>query len=379
MVKSDRTPVTGIVEQLLSEGYRFNFFQAVRLLELWESKSAPVGHDSAPHLEVVRFGAHPSVEFPASQIFDIEPREDSDHPTKMTVTFFGMFGPIGALPLHYTEMILERAAKKDRVLLEFLDLFNHRLISLFYRAWEKYQFWIVGERALLQERLATQAGEEQLRAFVLDQRPLLDPLGQILLSLVGLGSPATRYSVPMRDRLEPRTEISDQTWRFYAGLLSLRNRPAVNLERMLSDHFGLQFKLQSLCGRWLQLERQDQTRLSRGGNTKLGQETVAGRKVWEVQGKFRLCIGPLSYDQFCSFLPIGHAHQPLTQMTRFYVGQHLDFDLDLQLLTSEIPKLRCGDRTGIGARLGWNSWLNTRRFGTSVASVKLRPNDEREE
>ena len=221
-----------------------------------------------------------------------------------------------------------------------------------------------------------QAGAEQFRAFVLDQRPQLDPLGQILLNLVGLGSPATRYFLRRRDQLQPRTEIADQTWRFYAGLLSQRHRPAISLEAMLTDHFAWPVCVRPLRGRWLQLELADRTRLTRGWNTRLGQETVAGQKVWEVQGKFRLQIGPLNYDQFCSLLPIGSAHRPFAQLTRFYVGQHLDFDLDLHLRTSEIPALRCGDKVGIGPRLGWNTWLRTRGFVKGTASVSLRPYDD---
>lgn len=376
MTQPDQITASSVIGQLLSEGYRFNFFQAVRLLELWEAERAPVGHDAAPQQEVVRFGSHASVEFPASQIDDIAAARDETHPARMTVNFFGLIGPVSALPQHYTEIVLERLARKDRVLLEFLDLFNHRLISLFYRAWEKYQFWIMGERAIHQDRRAAQAGPEALRSFVLDQRPQLDPIGQILLSLSGLGSPATRYVLPHRDKLEPRTEIADQTWRFYAGLLSHRHRPAINLEAMLADHFAWSVRVRPLCGRWLQLERADRTRLTRGWNTRLGMETVAGQKVWEAQGKFRLQIGPLNYDQFCSLLPIGSAHRPFTQLTRFYAGLHLDFDLELQLRTIEIPALHCGDKGGIGPRLGWNTWLKARTFTTAIASVMLRPYDD---
>ncbi|WP_010585391.1 type VI secretion system baseplate subunit TssG [Schlesneria paludicola] len=370
---------TGVIALLLSEGYRFNFFQAVRLMERWQSSFEPVGHDSVPHREVVRFSSYASLEFPASQIRNIDQRKDLSHPARMVVTFMGLTGPVSALPQHYTEIVVERLQRKDHALLEFLDLFNHRLVSLFYRAWEKYQFWILSERALQQEQIAVQLGREQHRSFVVDQRPKLDPIGQILLSLAGLGSPATRYSLPERDRLEPRTEVPDQTWRFYAGLLSHRHRPACGLESILSDHFAWSVKVRPLSGRWLQLENDDRTRLQRGWNTKLGQETVAGKKVWEAQGKFRLQIGPLDYEQFCSLLPIGAAHRPLVQISRMYAGQHLDFDLDLQLRTSEIPKLRCGEKSGIGARLGWNTWLNTRQFQTTLASVKLRSYDDRSE
>ena len=105
-------------------------------------------------------------------------------------------------------------------------------------------------------------------------------------------------------------------------------------------------------------------------------EVVAGRKVWDVQGKFRLQIGPLNYAQFCNLLPIGSGHRPLVQITRFYVGQHLDFDTELELIAEEIPDLRAGDKSGIGPRLGWNTWLKSRSSSNSVATVRIRNYDE---
>ncbi|MBM4076918.1 MAG: type VI secretion system baseplate subunit TssG, partial [Planctomycetes bacterium] len=269
-----------------------------------------------------------------------------------------------------------RLARKDSALVAFLDLFNHRLVSLFYRAWEKYQFWMSSERMLYEQRQAVEEGESQFRSFVLDQRPRFDPFGEMLLSLVGLGAPSSRYVLSHRDSLQPRTEIADQTWRYYAGLVSNRHRPAVNLESILSDHFQLPVRIRSLCGRWLHLETADQTRLKAGCNSKLGQETVAGKKVWEVQGKYRIEIGPLSYDEFCELLPIGTAHRPVAQIARFFAGFQLDFDIDLQLKTTEIPPLRCGDTSGIGPRLGWNTWLKSRKFDSDTESVKLRPYDD---
>ena len=375
MSASEPLPTTGVIGQLLSDGYRFNFFQAVRLLEMSSPERSAVGRAADPRQEVVRFESLPSVEFPASQIQDVFEGTTPDDPTRMVVTFFGLAGPLGALPQHYTEIILDRIARKDRTLQRFFDLFNHRLISLFYRAWEKYRFWIVGERMLRLERSVAEAGPAKLRSFVLDQRPQLDPLGEVLLCLAGLGSPAARYVLPHSERLQPRTEIPDQTWRYYAGLISQRRRPAVSLQGMLADHFGWPVKLLPLCGRWLQLEPADQTRLRLGCNSRLGVETVAGRKVWEIQGKFRLRIGALSYAQFCDLLPIGTAHAPFVQLTRFYAGAHLDFDCELLLKTSEIPRLRCGDKQGIGPRLGWNTWLPARQRTGEAASVVLQPRE----
>ena len=365
----------GVIGHLLKEAFRFNFFQAVRLLESWQPTRAPVGRDANPGQEAVRFGALPSNDFPASQLYDVKTTDDGNQPPAMTVTFFGMTGPQGALPRHYTELMLERIAKKDRVLKDFLDLFNHRLVSLFYRAWEKYQFWISSERTLRRERQAIEKGPEHIRGFVIDERPQLDPIGEILLALSGLSGAASRYVLPERDHLEPRTDLSDHTFRYYAGMLAQRRRPAVGLEAILSDHFRWPVKVQSLCGRWLLLEPSDRTRLTLGGNTRLGVETVAGQKVWEVQGKFRIHLGPLRYQEFCSLLPIGDAHRPLVQFTRLYAGTELDFDLQLNLRPEEVPSLKCGDKAGIGPRLGWNTWLKTRTQFPQPVAIGLRPYD----
>src|SRR6202012_4572062 len=121
-----------------------------------------------------RFGAHISLGFPASQIQDLLRPKNPDDPSRMIVTFMGLVGPSSALPRYYTEMILERARKKDFTLRDFFDLFNHRLISLFYRAWEKYRVLSAYERAEVRGKQVRQRGREALREFVTVQRPRID-------------------------------------------------------------------------------------------------------------------------------------------------------------------------------------------------------------
>jgi type VI secretion system protein ImpH len=75
---------------------------------------------------------------PASQIQELEFREHA--PPEMTVNFMGLTGPSGALPYTYSELMLERIRAKDHGLAAFFDIFNHRAISLFYRAWQKPRF-----------------------------------------------------------------------------------------------------------------------------------------------------------------------------------------------------------------------------------------------
>ena len=364
-----------LFDVLRREPYRFEFFQAVRVLARAQPERKPVGYDYPPEQEVARFRPHESLKFPASQIHSMAPPAAEGEPDTLDVTFFGLTGPVGALPQHYTEILIERLGRKDRTLRDFLSLFDHRLISLFYRAWEKYRYWLAAERTMSREHEAEAAGPEALRSFVVDERPRLDLFSQILLDLAGLGTPALRYALRNRRDLQPRTAIEDQTFRFYAGLLAQRHRPAVALESMLQDFFGWPVRLKPFCGQWLVLDVEDQTKLVRGGNIELGRTAVAGRKVWDVQSRFRLQVGPLTYDQFCRMLPIGDAWTRFTQLARLYAGQQFDFDVQLLLLKSEVPPCRLEKPKGIGPRLGWNSWIYSKHFDKDVATVTLLARD----
>ena len=147
-------PDAALSAQLFREPWRFEFFQAVRLLEwiAWErapegaAPRAPVGHDEHPQNECARFRVPPTRGFAASEIASLA-QTAPDAPPEMEVNFLGLVGPSGVMPQHYNELVIQRLRRyKDSALRDFLDLFHHRTISLFYRAWEKYRFPVVYER-----------------------------------------------------------------------------------------------------------------------------------------------------------------------------------------------------------------------------------------
>src|SRR5262249_4364848 len=127
--------------------YTFGFFQAIRLLERLCPDRKPVGRFVNPSEEVAHFGANPSLAFPASEIQSLE--ASPGQPARMTVNFMGLTGPLTALPQWYTVLVADRLRANDKALRDFLDIFNHRFISLFYQAWEKYRFPISYERGEL--------------------------------------------------------------------------------------------------------------------------------------------------------------------------------------------------------------------------------------
>ena len=315
---------------LFEEGHLFSFLQAVRLLEAMHPDRTPPGEGIDPASEVVRFRSAVRLDFPPGDVDEVKPA--NGRPAEMTVHVMGLAGVHGPLPPSFTELAMERAFSGDRALRDFLDLFNHRLVSLLYRARKKY-------------------------------RPALDPgapgkgrIASVLLAMVGLGTP----------HLQDRMGIQDRSLLPYAGFLLTKPRPTVGLVRMLEDCFGVKIEIAERKGSWHGLEGGDVTRLGIQ-NHALGTGTVLGSRVWDQAARFEVRLGPLTFEQFRSFLPEGHAHRPFVAVVRFSVREELDFGLRLTLKAEEVPDLRLGH----GSRLGWTSWLKTKPFGCNDSQVSV--------
>lgn len=363
-----------IETKLYEEPYRFGFFQAVRMLLRLAPSGQPVGGDASPRDEVVRFKAHLALHFPPSEIHDLQPPPgDQPGPPRMTASFIGLYGPSGVLPRHYTELMMERARQKDHTLRDFLDLFNHRLISLFHRAWQKYRFWLGYERAEISCQHARQKGPEAFRAFVTEGRRKNDLFSQCLLDLAGMGHGTLRYRGSAPHELVPRHHVADETLRYYAGLFARRHRCAIGLETMLEDYFEVPVKVIQFSGQWLMLDQENQTSLTRlGGNTRLGLDTVVGQRVWDVASKFRVRLGPLDHARFTAFLPSGGSYRPLVDLVRLYAGAQFDFDVQLILKRHEVPScvLGGGERA---VRLGWETWPRAAQLPRDTDDAVITP------
>jgi type VI secretion system protein ImpH len=345
-------------QRLFAEPYAFDFFQAVRLLNRLDPSRVPVGLWGPPESESVRFRAQVSLSFPPSAIADLAPPGSEVRVPVLTQAFFGLTGPSGVLPAYYTDLLLRLEATRvpERAALrEWLDLFTHRLLALFHRAWEKYRFPIIYER---RER---GAGD-------------LDSFSQALFSLVGLGTPSVRgrlvvsreLTVEQTTTQEAVARVEDLALVYYAGLLAHRPRNAIGLEALLSDYFGLTARVSQHVGQWLVLEPADRTRIGADAtHNLLGAGAVLGERVWDVQGKICIHLGPLGYAQFVEFLPDRDpvverkAFFLLAHLVRLYVGQDLDFDVKLILRGDEVPDCVLEETQDVGPRLGWNTWLRS--------------------
>jgi type VI secretion system protein ImpH len=324
-------------EKLHREPYRFEFFQAVRLLERFFPERMSVGRFVQPESEVARFSANPSLAFPASQIQAMEwPAEKA---VQMTVNFMGLIGPEGVLPNPYTSLIIERLRASDSAPRDFLDIFNHRIISLFYQAWRKYRFDVAREQA---ER---------------------DLFSRHLLSLLGMGTEG------LRDRLA----VSDDTLVYYSGLLAQRPRSAHALQQILTDTFDVPVEIEQFAGGWYRLDSEAQCRLSEENSEsdELGFGAVVGDEVWDQQSKVRIVLGPLTLERYADFLPDGKSWEPLRAWVRFFSNDEWDFEVKLVLERRQVPACTLGAEGTAGPQLGWVSWVKSMPFGRDPGDTVL--------
>ena len=325
--------------ELEERPYDADFHLALRRLESLYPDRPRLGEGMRPSDEPVRIGQDPSMAFAPSAIAAFE-RPKEGKAARLAVAFFGLFGPRGALPLHLTEYARDRLRNAgDATFARFVDIFHHRMLALFHRA------WAVAQPTACQDR------------------PAQNRFSLYVGSLFGLG---------LRAVIE-QDEIPDRAKLHYAARLAAPARNAEGLEAMVSDYFGVPAVVQPFIGEWIALPPDARWRLghSREAST-LGSSTIAGARIWQCEHKFRLVVGPLTREQFQEFLPGSDTLATLASLVRAYVGDELDWDARLVLADGESLQLCLGR----GSRLGWNSHLG-RRGGGKVEDLIVNPTSGR--
>jgi len=318
----------------------FDFFQAVRVLTLLHEERG----QAARPVDAVRFKAVSSLAFPASSIASIEQKKGA--PPSMAVTFLGMTGPEGALPAAYTEVAIDRECFGDRSFADFLDIFNHRLVQLFFESWKKHRFFVSYEQAHRRR-----------------QEP--DGFTSALFALIGMGT------VGLRNRLP----LADLGLLHYAGLLAQRPHSAEALRAILQDYFEAPVRIEQFLGRWYALEADEQCCLgAEGPSAQLGNGAVAGDAVWSRQSLVRIVLGPLTIGQFNQFLPDGQRFAKAAALIRWFLGSALEFEIQPVLRREEVPGCRLSDEGG--ARLGWSAWMKTEPFCFDATEAVFREEEQ---
>ncbi len=327
------------LEQVYREPYRYDLFHLLRKIEAMTPHWPRLGLAFRPTDEPLRVGQDAFMNFAQSPVAALVERKKSAAPLLLQRAF-GLLGPNGPMPLHFTEYVRDRRVHHgDETLSRFLDLFTHRFALMFFRAFAQGQP-VIGQDRKEQDRFSHYIG-----------------------SMFGLGDTP----------FEQRDAAPDPVKRFFAGHLASHTRRPDGLAAMLSGYFRLPVTVEPFLGRWMRLPPEDYLRLKpapsvrRGGfnMAALGRGAVLGKCVWDRQHGFRINIGAMSLSSYESFIPGGDGLPALVSLTRQYLGRELDWNLKLVLQKEEVPALRLSR----GLRLGYTSWLGTYRRGKDAADL----------
>lgn len=333
------------------EPWRHGFFMALRRIEAASTGNPRFGEAQRVAEELFRFAQSEDklLNFHASTIDRFEsPTRTS--PGRLFVNGFGLLGPNGPMPQHVTSILRNRARHlTDVAALRFLDIFNHRFLSLLYRAFSA-----------------------SMMTHQLDRRtvePESDTFAPRLSSLVGLSTSTTRHADPLQHRVPL----------YYSGWFIHSSRPAEGLVALLADFFGVRVDIDEFVGRQVEVPASEVARLGRApgtpgwrlGNTQ-GGGAVLGSRVWVCQAAFRLHMGPMDLPTFQRLLPCARGSHRLAEWARLYIGDEFEWEAQLTLRADQVPRVSLGTRTGNGARLGWTTWL-PERTARDRTDVRLHP------
>jgi type VI secretion system protein ImpH len=339
-----KAALTALFAEVEAAPYLFDFFALLRRVESLQPDSPRIGQAARPSQEALRLGQEPDLDFAPAALASFA-YEGGSVP-RLGVRFFGLLGSQGPMPLHLTEYVRERLrSRNDPTLARFLDIFHHRLLSLFYRAWAQSQ------------------------PTAQHDRPADDRFGAWLGATFGLGA-----------ELRTQGELPEAARLFQAGLLGSRSRHPEGLSKLLAQYFDVPVRIEPHTLHWMRIDAAERTRLGHARNrpergvgmpAALGRATTAGHKLRDHQCKFRIALGPLTLAQYVSFLPGGQAWLQLRDWVRQYTGLDLLWDVQLCLARAEMPEPRLGRRVPLGVA----AWLGRTdpKAARDRSDLRLRP------
>lgn len=314
------TERAALLQALAASPSAHGFLATMRAVETLFRDRPRFGRSVRPAQDALRLAQEPSAIFAPSSLAAFEPGAEG-RPSRLLVHFFGLFGPDGPLPLHLTDYARDRRRNaRDPTFQRFADMFHHRALSLFWRAWA------------------------DVRPTISFDRPEEDRFADYVGALIGYGM----------DSLRDRDAMPHLSKLHFAGRFANQTRHAEGLGAILSAFFTMPVRVECFIGAWLTLPEADRTRLGEDPRTgALGRTMLLGGAVWTRQNKFRVVFGPLSLVEYERLLPGGLSFHRLIPIVRNYVGDTLLWDVNLVLKREEVPNTVLG-RFG---RLGWTTWL----------------------
>jgi len=319
-------------QRLRRDPQAFEWLQALLLLEREQPQADSLGSGTSPQAEALKLRGPLTPLFAASQIESLE--EIPGEPLTLISPMFGLGGPDGPLPYAYQEWLQQRARAKDHAPAEFLDLFQHRLLSLLYKVMRKHRIAL---------------------GFT---TPGASPVQAQLRALTGL----------LPKSLQERQAIPDCAVLACTALYADGRRSLAGFAAIVREQFAVAVELSAYEGAWREIPRASRSVMKAGGrNLQLGRSAVAGTRVWDEHAGIRLTLGPLSSAQAGRFLPDGETHPALASLAALYFGP--DLDVKLVLLVRGAGPLQLGRQTPV--LLSWNGGLQ-RQTSLAVQRIETR-------
>lgn len=331
--ESDRLAMlNALLTALTEQPYRFGFYQTLRNLEQLTPDNPRLGDSQQPNHDCIRLGQKPSSLFAPSTLAECYTDKQLAY---LNVYFFGLFGTNGPLPLHLTEFAHSRSHNlHDKTMIDFLNIFHHRFLSLFYRAW---------------------ANKEPTVHY---DRPDSDRFHTYVGALFGIGSPA----------LKNCDEMPDNSKLHFAGYLSSSPHHTFGLVSILRAFFKVPVNIQEYIGEWLKIPKESQTRLGQNKSSgMLGQSTMLGQLNWQRQYKFRLLIGAMPLSDYEALFPKQPTLFLLASIIKNYIGHDLNWEVKLILKKEERPQATLGEY----GQLGLSTWLTNKPTEHDISDLTL--------
>lgn len=303
----------------------YDFFQVVDLIEKQFPGCARVGYRGPCGKEPVRFVGNFSLGFPASDIEHIERfiNVDGELRYRVMVNFLGLYGQSSPLPTWYTEDIVHEELD-DHAVKDFLDLFQHRAVSLLQRCWTKYRYY---------------------REYRPDGS---DPISQWLFALMGVLHPALREG----------TALNWQRLLAYAGIIAMRNHSAPMIRGVMTHYFpDTPIEIEQFIEQMSPIALDQQARLG-AANCLLGEDLTIGESVPDCGSRIKVRMGPLGFARFRQFLPDGDDHAAAKDLVNILLIDQLQCDYELILRKDQIPPFELNENSP--CQLGWSTWLGQR-------------------
>ena len=329
---SARDADTQLIPALLEQPQGFDLFQAISLLERagMADGHAALGTDHGT--EAVRLSSHISLDFDASDVRDARRGAVTGEPYTLSTPVLSLLGQAGPMPSAFTEMVIARNAVRDFATAEFLDIFHHRLLSLFYLGRKRHRPSVGGDA-----------------------------------NTASIGS-ATRRLCGSTEQV-PRDA---GRWLRHAGLLAGAPRSIASLCTLLADRFQISFRSEQFVGRWLPLESDDLTLLgAKNCAPALGQNALLGRQAWDQSAAIRLYAYDLPLPRVMQLLPGGEQHEAFKATVRDFMPSALSVEV---WLTPAAETVTAASFSTTGRpRLGWNAWVAERSARDTAASTETPP------